>query len=232
MADMDLLSFPADGSKGAHRFLLGPSPQSPDTRAEYERLCANEFLTGGDSELIAGAFQRQLNANHSAFAVDTPAVLTAVTLVTPRLFADLRVPKDRPASLAARTSLEDCSEEELREMARTLSFGGFAVVEYGIPGYDGAPVCERLTCIDSQPPPRRYPNQWRIETNWEKGGWIEWGARKDAFGQALYLEHWKRLPGGEAGPHLSLRRTHAIAWLVSLPQPIATAPVPLNRQHC
>lgn len=39
-----------------------------------------------------------------------------------------------------------------------------------------------------------------------QGGWIEWGARKDSFGQALYVEHWARLPKGEAGPHLALRR--------------------------
>lgn len=165
----DLRDYPADGSKGAHRFLLGLcSPLSPDTYAEYERLCANEFLTGGDSALVAGAFQRQLNVNHADLAVDTPSVLTAVTLVTPRLFADLRVPTDRPASIAARSSLGECTEEELRELARTVSFGGFAVVEHSLPGYEGAPVCERLTCIDSQPPPRRYPNQWRIETNWEQ----------------------------------------------------------------
>jgi len=156
-----------------------------------------------------------------------------VTLVTPRLFADLRVPTDRPASIAARSCLGECTAEELRELARTVSFGGFAVVDYGLPGYDGVPVCERLTCIDSQPPPRRYPNQWRIETNWEKvrmierwprsclscyvaacwqGGWIEWGARKDNFGQALYVEHWMRLPRGDGNPHLVLRRACSIAF--------------------
>lgn len=208
MAD-DLLAFPADGSKGAHRFLLGLAPASPDTHAEYQRLCTNEFANGQDSTLVAGAFQRTINVSHAAFAVDTPAVLTAVTIVTPTLFADLRVPTSRSASIAARGSLEECSEFELQELAQTVSFGGFAVVERGLPGYDGDPVCERLTCIDSQPPPRRYPNQWRIETNWPKGGWIEWGARKDAHGQALYFEHWKRLPKGEGGPHLALRRSKA-----------------------
>ena len=203
----DLLAFPADGSKGAHRFLLGLDDASPDTHAEYQRLCASEFANGQDSALVAGAFQRTVNVNHAAFAVDTPAVLTAVTIVTPTLFADLRVPTSRPASIAARGSLGECSEAELKELAQTVSFAGFAVVEYGLPGYDGFPVCERLTCIDSQPPPRRYPNQWRIETNWPKGGWIEWGARKDFHGQALYFEHWKRLPKGEGGPHLALRRS-------------------------
>ena len=30
-------------------------------------------------------------------------------------------------------------------------------------GLEGEPVCERLHCIDSNPGPRLFPNQWRIE---------------------------------------------------------------------
>ena len=220
-AATDRLAFPDDGSAGAHRFLLATG--GADTRAEYRRLCDAEFVRGGDSALVAGAYQRALNVNHAAFAVDTPHSLTAVTLVTPHHFADLRVLKERPAAIATRRSLGECDAAELRAMAATVSFGGFAKVEYGLPGYDGEPVCERLTCIDSQPPPRRYPNQWRIETNWEQGGWIEWGARKDAHGQASYLEHWRRMDRGEATPHLALRRG-AAEGCVQPPRTPATAP--------
>merc|ERR1712072_1579329 len=131
-------------------------------------------------------------------------VTTAFTLITPGLFADLRVPRNRLPSLFNLRSLGECTECELLELARTQSFAGFHVVRYDVTDYEGDPVCERLTCIDSQPPPRRFPNQWRIETNWAHGGWLEWGARKDSHGQALYVEHWKRLPNDSMESYVAL----------------------------
>lgn len=203
MANCNGDDFPPDGSKGAHRFLL---QGSQSTRDEYARLRSEEHASGGSAALIAGAYLRTLEANHGAFSVDTEHTTTAVTLITPGLFADLRVPCKFSEGLAKRGALSECSADELRDLARTVSFCGFSVVRHDVPGYEGSAVCERLTCIDSQPPPRRFPNQWRIQPNWEKGGWVEWGARKDAHGQALYVEHWRRLPGGEAQPFLALRR--------------------------
>lgn len=204
MASCQADELPSDGSKGAHRILLRGSES---TRDEYKRLRGERHASGGSASIIAGAYLRTLEANHGAFSVDTEHTTTAVTLITPGLFADLRVPCHRSAGLAERGALAECTDSELRELARTVSFCGLNVVEYDVPGYEGSPVCERLTCIDSQPPPRRFPNQWRIQTNWDKGGWIEWGARKDANGQALYVEHWRRFPGGEASPYVALRRS-------------------------
>jgi hypothetical protein len=31
------------------------------------------------------------------------------------------------------------------------------------------------------------------------GGWVEWGARRDRHGQALYVEHWRRMAADGCG---------------------------------
>jgi len=89
------------------------------TRDEFCRLQRYEHKQGGSASLIIGAYQRTLDVNHGAFAVDTDNTTTAFTLITPGLFADLRVPCDRMPTLLNRRSLRECTECELLDLANT-----------------------------------------------------------------------------------------------------------------
>jgi hypothetical protein len=70
------------------------------------------------------------------------------------------------------------------------------------------PVCNRLHCFDWAPlDPERASNQWRIQTQFDRGGWVELGVSKDEHGQAAYVEHWATIPGSREGPFLALRKS-------------------------
>ena len=54
--------------------------------------------------------------------------------------------------------------------------------------------------------PRLRANRWRIQPQFDEGGWVEWSARLDEHGQSEYTEHWRTLAGSRDGPFLALRR--------------------------
>lgn len=168
--------------------------------------------------IIAGAFRRSVECNSSKLVADTTT--RAITVQTPHLFIDLRIASDRPAALRAR-ALDDLSNDELAALlTSTHCFGGITEREPQQPtpwasssssAFDDVPighscVCTRWHLIDWQPMPRLSPNRWSVEERWEHGGWAEWSVRRDAAGQAAYVEHWRTLRGSREGPFVALRR--------------------------
>ena len=126
-------------------------------------------------------------------------------------FVDFRSPLARDAALsearassrgagaAAPTGLGDCSDLELRVLARQHAFAGYGA-------WDGE-VCARHHCIDwNWAPgcvaPRSRPNKWRAEPEWASTAaeadappplaWKEWSHATDDFGQSYYVELWRR----------------------------------------
>jgi hypothetical protein len=102
---------PPDGSQGAHRFLMQRGGGTCTAGSDDEqRAAAYAFIRGSGggahstAMLIAGAWQRTLDANHRAFSVTTEHTVRAVTLQAASHFADLRVPCD-PQHVAVRTAV-------------------------------------------------------------------------------------------------------------------------------
>lgn len=155
---------------------------------------------------------------------------------TPSIFIDLRIPLARP-DLAHRGSLGECSDDELRALARQHVFCGYTLPSSAAaPGGStggGAPlVCTRHHAIDWNyiGAPRPRPNKWRVELMPAAGAasagatgagaageddrpqqWKEWSYATDEHGQSYYWERWARIAGDEGGVGrvLALRRLGA-----------------------
>eukprot|EP00050_Salpingoeca_kvevrii_P016090 m.52460 g.52460 ORF g.52460 m.52460 type:complete len:362 (+) comp6697_c0_seq1:57-1142(+) len=148
------------------------------------------------SQLVVGAWCRPLFCG--GWREDTSTLTRVFNLQTPSIFIDFRVPYSRPDFIAAR-SLQDLSRAELRLLARQHCFAGYSLVD-GTP-----PVCTRHHAIDWNAAPRRLPNKWRIELKDDGSSFKEFCYANDEFGQAVYMERWDRLPGGEGNHYLALR---------------------------
>jgi hypothetical protein len=162
---------------------------------------------------IAGAYSRPLMMRNGGFFVETEHDVNVVDIQTFSVFVDIRIRTDRDGQVECdppATSLSDYSLEQLTVLANNHCFAGFSVIDYDIPGYDGHPVCNRLHCFDWAPTSaKRGNNQWRVQPEFEKGGWVELGVAKDEHGQAAYVEHWATIPGSRDGPFLAMRRSTA-----------------------
>jgi hypothetical protein len=107
-------------------------------------------------------------------------------LQTPTLYADLRVPVDRPA-LTGLTCLAELTEEELLELARQQGFAGTMRAE--------GSACHWQRAIDFQPS-RGVADSGHVR--FEDGLLIEEGIHES------YREVWKPIEAGE-GHYLALR---------------------------
>lgn len=160
---------------------------------------------------IAGAYTRPLMMRNGSFFVETEQDVNVVDIQTHSMFVDIRIRTDRDAQLACSppaSSLSDYTLEQLAVLSHNQCFAGISVIDYDIVGYKGQPVCNRLHCYDWAPTSAvRGNNQWRIQTEFSKGGWVELGVTKDEHGQAAYVEHWATIAGTRDGPFLVLRGT-------------------------
>ena len=159
---------------------------------------------------IAGAYTRPLMMRNGSFFVETEHDVNVVDIQTHSVFVDIRIRTDRDAQLQCTppaSSLSDYSLEQLAVLSHNQCFAGISVIDYDIVGYEGRPVCNRLHCYDWAPTSAgRANNQWRIQTEFAKGGWVELGVSKDEHGQAAYVEHWATIAGSRDGIFLALHR--------------------------
>ena len=171
--------------------------------------CLHKFsefkATGGrGADLIVGGYSRAVDIASASFQCDTST--RVIDIQTPSIFVDLRINVGRGA-VASADGFGSMSIADLERLgAEQHCFAGITLVDTDVAGFQGSPVGTRYHAIDYQPPPRKNPNQWRIQTAWEQGGWVEWSARNDAFGQAAYIEHWATLEGSRGGEFLCLYR--------------------------
>ena len=122
------------------------------------------------SEDIIGAWSRPLFSG--GWSESTDYDTEAFNLQTPSIFIDMRIPKGRPTARlrATTTGLEDCSDLDLRLLARQHCFSGYSFPE----PFDNSSsdndvvVFTRHHIIDwNYHPsyPRSRPNRWWIQTN-------------------------------------------------------------------
>ena len=115
-------------------------------------------------------------------------------------FVDVRMPAGRDAALRAvqggiPSSMDDCSDDALRILARQHAFGGVGVF--------GEDFCARHHVVDWQfapdcIAPRARPNKWRLVQQ-GPDEWVE-----EAFAGGYYYELWRRV-GRRGGDALALR---------------------------
>ena len=139
---------------------------------------------------IAGAWNRPLFSGGWKESTDKDTL--AFNLQSPSLFVDLRFPVDRPQHLSLKTSLADCSLEDLRYLARQHCFSG-----YSLPSEGGAgSVYTRHHAIDwNYHPsfPRARPNKWRAEMNTDDFmSFKEHSTTLDVNQIPVYMERWQR----------------------------------------
>jgi len=187
--------------------------------ADFDALLAELTMSqradppGPDASIIAGAFRRSLETVPSKLVYDVST--RAVTLQTPTLFCDLRISAARPELEVGVASFDELPIATLAALVRTTHcFAGYAVIDAATSPPGGARIprrirgitCSRLHGVDWQPMPRLRENRWRIQPQFEQGGWVEWSARLDVNGQSEYIEYWRTLGGSRDGPFLALRR--------------------------
>ena len=164
--------------------------------------------TGRRDFSIVGCWSRPLFSG--GFEEDADAQTTAYNLQTPSLFIDMRFPVARPtATLQARKSVQACSDEELRYLARQHCFSG-----YSLPSKEGQfQYFTRHHIIDwnfhpSFPRPR--PNKWWVELDQEDApcqSFKEFSFSRDNNNVPVYFERWARIRGDSNGKcYLALRR--------------------------
>jgi hypothetical protein len=144
----------------------------------------------------------------------------AFNLQTPSMFIDMRIPLQRPtAHLKMRGTLSNCTDEELRILARQHCFAGYSLP---IPDPQGGPVhFVRHHVIDwNYHPsfPRNRPNRWWITTDVDErralfgeaafpSTFKEFSFARDKYGIPVYFERWARRPADSGGTkYLALRR--------------------------
>lgn len=141
------------------------------------------------------------------FKESTSSDTDVFNVQTTGLFVDIRLPRARRAvfnAIRARgcRSLQHCSLDELRALARQHTFAGFSKIAVN------SDVCYRHHCIDWNYHPdfaRPRPNAWRFQLSADKNSFKEFSVASDEFNQAVYMERWQRLSGGKSGT-LALRR--------------------------
>ena len=180
---------------------------------------------GCAAALIAGAYRRSLEMVPNKLIADSST--RAVTLQTPTLFCDLRIAEDRPVLPEGVTSFEELPIATLAALVRTTHcFAGYSYIDGDNPISDdqhpetmiarncdralrplsSSSMCTRIHALDWQPMPRLSENRWRIQPEFEHGGWVEWSSRLDAHHQSEYVEHWRTLANSRDGPFVALRR--------------------------
>ena len=192
------------GLEGAHASMLRGTVD-----ADFDALLT-DMNTDLKFELvsIAGAYRRSLEVVPSKLAADTTT--RAVTVQTSSLFCDLRISAARPALPAGVESFDELPIATLAALVRTTHcFAGYSRIDTATT-LDRSEIrgemCSRLHGLDWQPMPRLHPNRWRIQPQFDEGGWVEWSARLDKDRQSEYIEYWRTLGSSRDGPFLALRR--------------------------
>lgn len=116
------------------------------------------------SRSIVGAWGRPLFSG--GWMESTDGDTESFNLQTPSIFIDMRIPTARPTlRLRMRQQLSECSDYELRMLARQHCFSGYSFVEPK--KVNGATVFTRHHIIDwnfHPAYPRNRPNRWWVET--------------------------------------------------------------------
>lgn len=115
------------------------------------------------SHCIVGAWGRPLFSGGWMESTDDDT--ESFNLQTPSIFIDMRIPVERPTlRIRMRQNLGECSDFELRMLARQHCFSGYSYLEAP---KDGTPVFTRHHIIDwnlHPAYPRSRPNRWWVET--------------------------------------------------------------------
>lgn len=164
---------------------------------------------------IVGCWSRPLFSG--GFDEDTSTESEAFNLQTPSMFIDMRFPKARPTEqLRARTSVQSCSDEELRWLARQHCFSGYSLPAQALEYL----YFTRHHIIDwnyhpSFPRPR--PNKWWVQLDNEDDltslhttpcqSFKEFSFARDKYNVPVYFERWARIKGDSNGQkYLAVRR--------------------------
>ena len=143
----------------------------------------------------------------------------AFNLQTPSIFIDMRIPLHRPTSLFKRRgSISQCSDYELRLLARQHCFAGYSLP---LPDPQGPTSFVRHHIIDwNYHPsfPRARPNRWWVTTDVKEqrakhgsdafaSSFKEFCFARDENGVPVYYERWARRAVDSGGKkYLALRR--------------------------
>ena len=158
---------------------------------------------------IVGSWSRPIFAG--GWKESTDLDTEAFNLQTPSLFIDMRIPIAPEVRRALRTrgSLSNCTDLELRLLARQHTFSG-----YSLPEVDATKPLHfiRHHIIDwnyhpSFPRPR--PNKWWIQTDkaTDASSFKEFSFVRDENNIPVYFERWDRRPGDGGGKkYLALRK--------------------------
>lgn len=180
------------------------------------RKVFKEWLsTNRRSFSIVGSWNRPLFSG--GFDEDTMAETEAYNLQTPSMFIDMRFPRTRPTDiLRQRTSVQACSDEELRWLARQHCFSGYSLPSQAY----GYLYFTRHHIIDwNYHPafPRPRPNKWWVQLD-NEGDWTgrsvapcqsfkEFSFARDKYDVPVYFERWARIKGDSNGEKfLAVRR--------------------------
>jgi hypothetical protein len=163
---------------------------------------------------IVGCWARPLFTG--GFKEDTSAETIAFNLQTPSMFIDMRFPVLRPSDrLRARGSLQACSDDDLRYLARQHCFSG-----YSLPSQENQyQFFTRHHIIDwNYHPafPRPRPNKWWVQLDNESDetgantvaqSFKEFSFVRDQYNVPIYFERWSRIKGdGNGKKYLAMRR--------------------------
>lgn len=158
-----------------------------------------EWLSQGDtarSNLLCGCWYRPIFAGGGK--QDTDRETEAFNLQTPSIFIDMRIPRLRPTEhLRSRSSLSECTNDELRIISRQHCFAG-----YTLPSHDGSQCFTRHHVIDwNYHPrfPRPRPNKWSAALSVDRASFMEYSFVQGSDGKPVYYEQWLRRSGDSEG---------------------------------
>ena len=160
---------------------------------------------GKVSYAIMGCWYRPIFSGGWMESNDTDTL--AYNIQTPSIFIDMRFPSRRPSEiLMKRGSLSQCSDIELKILARQHCFAG-----YTYPEESARPLLfTRHHVIDwNYHPrfPRNRPNRWWVELNAKEDSFKEFSFARDSNNVPIYFERWARFHGDSNGKeYLALRK--------------------------
>jgi len=165
----------------------------------------NRRRKSGRDAGVVGAWYRPLFLGCDGFENSTHHDEEVFNVQTPGLFIDLRIPTARALFFAGSDvkSFQDCTDEQLRFLARQHVFGGFSSMEQHED--TGRYVATRHHFIDWNfaGVPRNRPNKWFVDHSPQKHlkgkAWVERSFASGEDGKPYYYERWQRLPGDGGG---------------------------------
>lgn len=150
--------------------------------------------------LFSGGWRESTNHDTVAFNFQSPSY-----------FIDMRFCIHRRGLLSGATSLQTCSDTDLRILGRQHCFAGYSLPEsFSAIGTRDMPLFTRHHFIDwNYHPnfPRKRPNRWWVEVNADGSSFKEFSFVRDANGIPVYFERWERRNEDSSGQkYLVLRK--------------------------